>query len=192
MSAISPAGAELDAGDVGARDVLFEPVDKGKSAPKDVLFEPADELDPKDVLLEPADDVPLGEDSVSGKGGAEAAGDEELESGTEGAGELASGAGLVVAAPGRKPLRLLGSNPLSLEMSDENIEVIVDMTLPLLGVSPDSAPAPRRPASIPLRPLPEAVPAPPPGLSVEGGETSLDGGETSLDGGAASLDGVSG
>lgn len=187
-------GEELDPDDGGVKDVLFEPADGGvkdvlfepagesRPAPEVVLFDPADEPEPRVVLFEPADEEALGEESASGNGGVEDTGGDELESGTAGDGELESGAGLEAASPGIRPLRLLGSKPLSFDMSEENIEVSVDMKPPLLGASPELAPPPRRPASIPLRPLPEAIPAPAPGLSAEGGEASLDGGEASLDG----------
>jgi hypothetical protein len=162
--------------------VLFEPPGESRPAPDAVLFEPVDEPEPRAVLFEPVDEEALGEESASGNGGLEDAGGDELESGTAGDGGLDSGAGLEAAASGRRLLRLLGSKPLSFDMSEENIEVSVDMKLPLLGASPELAPPPRRPASILLRPLPEAIPVPAPRLSAEGGEASLDGGEASLDG----------
>jgi hypothetical protein len=60
-------------------------------------------------------------------------------------------------------------------MSEENIEVIVEMKPPLLAASSELAPPPRRLESKSLRPLPEAVPAPEPGLSLDGGVAGVSG-----------------
>lgn len=170
-SLAAAGGEELDPIEGGTKGVVSDFAEEDEPAPSDVLFDPADELEPKDVLFEPADDPPravlfdpadeppLGDESESGKGGTAAAGDEELESGVAGAGELdsaagldevASGAGLAESAPGRRLLMLLGNNPLSFSISEEKKEVTVDAKPPL------------------------ALPAPEPVVSVDRGEASLE------------------
>jgi hypothetical protein len=113
---------EVEPPDGGARVVVLDPAEEPNPA---VLFDPAEELDPKDVLLElakpprevllePADELALGDKSESGKGGVEVPGDEELESGEAGTGELVSGAG-VEASPDAIPPRPPGIKPPSKE-----------------------------------------------------------------------------
>lgn len=180
------------------KDVLLEPTEE---PPRIVLLLPADELAlgdesesgkggtaaPGEEELESgvagAGEEEL-ESGVAGPGeealesGVAGPGEEALESGVDAAGldELEPGAGLAssAAAPGIRLLMMLGSNPLSFSMSDDNIDLNPDMMSALLDASGDFALPPRNPDSMPLMPLPLAVPAPSPGMSADGGEASVD------------------
>ncbi|KAE9964442.1 hypothetical protein BLS_008363 [Venturia inaequalis] len=114
------------------------------------------------------------------------AGEEELDAGVDAPGldELESAAGLDPSppAPGSRLLMLLGSISFSFARSNDNMDWKADVMPAPLDASGDLALPPRSPDSIPVAPLPDAVPAPVPGLSADGGEASVEGGDAPLDG----------
>ncbi|QDS69423.1 hypothetical protein FKW77_005246 [Venturia effusa] len=175
------------------KDVELDPV---VELPRDVEFEPAEELAlgaesesgnggtvaPGDDALESGAAGAGEEELESGvdaagldalESGAAGAGEEELESGVDAAGldELDAGAELAssLPAPGKRLLRLLGSNPFSLSMSEDTND-LTSATRPVLSDSP--ALPPSSPENTPPMPPPAALPAPAPGLSAEGEEAS--------------------
>ncbi|TLD36179.1 Para-nitrophenol 4-monooxygenase [Venturia nashicola] len=163
-SSAAAGGDELDPADGGTVEVPFDP------ALEDVLLDP-------DVEPAPAVELEALESGVAGAGGealesgVAGAGGEELDPGVVAAGldELEVGAELddPLPTPGRRLPMLSGRYALSFSRNAENIDFKTDVAL-------DAS----RASGLP----PDAVPAPAPELSADGGEAPLDANDASLDG----------